>query len=155
MLLAKLCVPPLAMKVAPLPVSPILKSDPLFTVVPSEMIVPPLKLITLLAPLVASNCFTVTVPPATFSVPKPFRPMLILPLLTVRLPLLMLTELFADPACVLMNKSLPTATVPPLEMTRLLPLPNKPTASSVVLVQSELLPVTRTELFEDPADELM
>jgi hypothetical protein len=42
-----------------------------------------------------------------------------------------------------------------LEMTRLAPLPDKPTASSVVLVQSELLPVTRTELFEDPADELM
>ena len=40
-----------------------------------------------------------------------------------------------------------SATVPPLEITRLLPLPELPTLRSPLLVQSELLPVTNTLLF--------
>ena len=154
MLLAKLCVPPLAMKVAPLPVSPILKSDPLFTVVPAEMIVPPLKLITLLVPLVASNCFTVTVPPVTLSVPEPALPMSIWPLVTVRLPPLMLATLFEAPTDSLMTKSVPTNTPPPSAMVRLLPLPMRPTWRRSLLVHVPPS-VTSTLLLEEVVSKPM
>ena len=44
--------------------------------------------------LAASEALRVTVPPVTFSTPKARRPMSIWPLVTVRFPPLMLTELF-------------------------------------------------------------
>jgi hypothetical protein len=42
-------------------------------------------------------------------------------------------------------------TLPPLEITRELPLPSRPTSIDELLLQSELLPVTSTELFEELA----
>ena len=42
-----------------------------------------------------------------------------------------------------------TCTVPPLEMTRLFPLPPLPTARTDSLVKMELLPVTSTLLLEE------
>ena len=149
MLVAKLCVPPLAMKVAPLPVSPIVKSAPLFTVVPAEMMVPPLKVITLLVLLVASKFATVTVPPVTLSVPEPALPMSIWPLVTVRLPPLMLTKLFEDLANALMTKSVPTMTSPPSLRTRLLPSAKLPMVRPALLSQSEFAPVTSTLLLKE------
>ena len=58
------------------------------------------------------------------------------------------TELFEDVELLPMVPAL-LFTVPPLEMTRLLPDPLLPTLRVVLFVQSELLPVTSTELFED------
>ena len=66
-------------------------------------------------------------PPLTFSAPEPERPTSIVPLVTDRRPLLMLTELFDEPAATPMTRLVPPLTWPPLEMMSLLPLPLKPT----------------------------
>ena len=146
MLSAKVWMPPSATNEAPLPVSPILKSLPLLTVVPWEMIVPPFKLITLLEPFVAVNCPTVTVPPVTSSVPDPNWPISRVPLVTLKVPPLILTKLFEAWDSALITKFVPTNTPPPLLITRLLLLPSVPTARSPVFVQADPAPVTVTML---------
>ena len=50
-----------------------------------------------------------------------------------------------------MRLALSVATVPPLAMTRLLPLPSRPTASKLLLNKSESAPVTSTLLLEEVA----
>ena len=48
-----------------------------------------------------------------------------------------------------MSPSIPFRTLPPLEITRLLLAPEKPTARAPEFDQKELVPVTCTELFEE------
>ena len=82
--------------------------------------------------------------------PLPCLPIRRLPLLVQRefdpvTSTLLLEELLARPIWLLTA----TVTLPPSEMTRLLPLPELPTTRPPLFVQSELVPVTSTLLLEE------